>query len=108
MDLGGSGPPRNRSTRAANRDPVPAPGSKMRATPTLLSKSEAMNRAIGAGVRNCPIAERSVRDVALLKALCTLSTQDRISPSEHGKDSHTRVVLPPSMFLSLAINPHSN
>jgi len=29
-----------------------------------------MNLAIGAGVKNCPIAERAAREVALLNACC--------------------------------------
>jgi hypothetical protein len=38
-----------------------------------------MNLAIGAGVKNCPIAERAAREVALLNACCVFSMCDRAS-----------------------------
>lgn len=68
-----------------------------------------MNLAIGAGVRNCPIAERSAREVALLNVFCAFSMYDRASISVSTTDLPTStILLLLSVFFRLAINHHSN
>ena len=96
------------SVRAVKSAPVPAPGSRIRTTGTFLSNSEAMNLAIGAGVKNCPIAERSTREVAWLNAFRFCSMHDRASTSVSETGPPPSITSPLCDFIPLTINKHDS
>ena len=107
IDRGWSSSEINRSTRAAKSDPVPAPESRILAVTTFPANSEAMNLAIGAGVRNCPLAERSNRETVSVNLFLAVSVLDTRSTSASMRIPPDSIPTLPSMCSSLVIACHS-